>query len=363
MLDPNNQALMDALLAFSPFDSLEKAYLEKIIEQVRRVKISKGKLIFRRGKPAEYRYYLLEGQVDLVDAGFETTTRAAKDTNHRYALTETSPTQVSAVTKSEVILLEVNADFLDLTLAMSQAPVEARAVAAVQSAPMADVHLSQAHVQVEEEEGVDWMSCLLSTPLFRRVPPAHIQKLFTRFQSRAVKAGEVIIKEGQEGDFFYVVEQGQAQVRSVVGHVDVVLAPGDYFGEEALVGNTKRNATVTMKSDGQLMRLGKNDFTTLLHEPVQKYISWDALQNLNGSGYQLIDVRLPLEFRHLHLAGSRNLPLMTLRQRLAGLDTKLQYVVSDDAGRRTHLAAYLMCQVGLNAVILQDAGLHYPEAT
>jgi len=361
MLDSKSQALMSALAAFSPFDSLDEPYLEKIVEQTRTVKVAKGKLIFRRGKLAEHRYYLFKGQVDLVDSGFTTTTRMAKDSNHRYALTETSPTQLSAVAKSEVILIEVNADFLDLTLAMSQAPKEEQAVAAVQAAPMEDVHLSQAHIQVEEE-GVDWMSCLLSTPLFRRVPPAHIQQLFTRFQSRPVRAGEVIIKEGEEGDYFYVVEQGEALVTSVVGHIDVTLAPGDYFGEEALVGNTKRNATITMKSDGQLMRLGKDDFTALLHEPVQNYISWDALQDLSNTTYQIIDVRLPMEFRHLHLADSRNLPLMTLRQKLADLDTSLQYVVSDDAGRRSLLAAYLMCQVGLNVVILKDAGLYYPEA-
>jgi rhodanese-related sulfurtransferase len=206
------------------------------------------------------------------------------------------------------------------------------------------------------------MSCLLSTPLFRQVPPAHIQQLFTRFHSQAVKAGDAVIKEGEEGDYFYVVEQGHAQVSSVAGHIDVVLAPGDYFGEEALVGNTKRNATITMSTDGQLMRLGKDDFTTLLHEPVQKYISWDDLQDLNEESYQLIDVRLPIEFRHLHINGSRNMPLMTLRQTLVGLDSELQYVVPDDAGRRTHLAAYLLCQAGLKAIILQDAGRHYPEA-
>lgn len=359
MLDSKSQVLLNALVAFSPFDGLDEAYLDKIVEQSRTVKVGKGKLIFRRGRPAENRYYLLKGQVDLVDSGFQTTTRVAKDSNHRYALTETSPTQVSAVAKSEVILLEVNADFLDLTLAMSQAPKEELATA--QAAPMEDVHLSQAQVQVEEE-GVDWMSCLLSTPLFRRVPPAHIQQLFTRFHSLPVSKDDVIIKEGEEGDYFYVVEQGQAQVTSVVGHVDVTLAPGDYFGEEALVGNTKRNATITMNSNGQLMRLGKEDFTTLLHEPVQQYINWDALQGLSSETYQLIDVRLPMEFRHLHLANSRNLPLMTLRQKLAGLDSALQYVVSDDAGRRSLLAAYLMCQVGLNVVVLKDAGLHYPES-
>jgi len=360
MSDPNSQALMSALVEFSPFDSLDTVYLEKVVEQVRTINISKGKLIFRRGKPAASRYYLLEGQVDLVDAGFETTLRVAQDSNNRYALTETSPTQVSAVAKSEVVLLEVDTDFLDLTLAMSQAPKEDAAMAAIQSTPMEDVHLSQAHVQVEEE-GVDWMSCLLNTPLFRQVPPAHIQQLFTCFQSLAAKAGDVIIREGEEGDYFYVVEQGQAQVSSVVGHVDVVLAPGDYFGEEALVGNTTRNATIAMKSDGRLMRLNKKDFTTLLHEPVQKYISWDTLRGLSDTAYQLIDVRLPVEFRHLHLDKSRNMPLMTLRQKLVGLDTERQYVVSDDAGRRAHLAAYLMCQAGLDVSILTNAVTHYPE--
>ena len=67
-----------------------------------------------------------------------------------------------------------------------------------------------------------------------------------------------------------------------VGGVEMPLAElkaGDAFGEEALIVEGVRNATVTMKSDGVLLRLNKEDFIELLREPLLRRLSW---QQANG---------------------------------------------------------------------------------
>ncbi len=46
------------------------------------------------------------------------------------------------------------------------------------------------------------------------------------------------------------------------------LGVGDTFGEEALISEAKRNATVSMLTDGVLMRLNKQDFRDLMNEPL-----------------------------------------------------------------------------------------------
>ncbi|GAA5316165.1 MAG: hypothetical protein AseanaTS_13700 [Candidatus Pelagadaptatus aseana] len=350
------------LSTFSPFDDLNEQYRQRIAEHAEVVTRDKGKIIFQRGKEASYRYYLLEGSVDLVDSSFRPTTIAANSEPARLTLDDSSPTRVSAVANTASRLLKVDAEFLDVALAWSQSSggveLPEQFPSANDDAELGEVNLSQAHVEVDEGEG-DWMSALLQSPLFYKVSPAHLQSLFARFQRVPVKQGELIIKEGEAGDYFYVIGHGSARVTNLTGKLDVQLQQGQFFGEEALVGDAPRNASITMLSDGYLMRLEKADFKSLLQEPVQKFIQFEELQGLAPASYQLLDVRLPLEFRHQHVPGSRNINLPALRDKLKELDTGVRYVITDDAGRRSQVAAYLLCQQGFDAVILQAADQHY----
>jgi rhodanese-related sulfurtransferase len=71
---------------------------------------------------------------------------------------------------------------------------------------------------------------------------------------------------------------------------------------------------------------------------------------------KILDVRLPLEFRTGHLEGSVNVPLSRLRESLEDLGQANLYAISDEAGPRADIAAYLLCQAGFDAVVLKNAG-------
>src|SRR5690606_34763725 len=125
-------------------------------------------------------------------------------------------------------------------------------------------------LHVEEDTGVDWMTAILQTKAFHKIPTANIQALFTRMQPVNKKAGGNVIKQGEDGDYFYIITQGKCVVTretptNMAGIKLAELGVGDSFGEEALISDAKRNATITMLTDGQLMRLGKEDFKTLLN--------------------------------------------------------------------------------------------------
>ena len=103
----------------------------------------------------------------------------------------------------------------------------------------------------------DWMTTLLQTKAFHRIPPANIQAIFMRMQRINYRARDVVIKQGTEGDYFYVVVAGKCVVTRETplnkeGIKLAELGPGDSFGEEALIAEAKRNATVTMSTDGTL---------------------------------------------------------------------------------------------------------------
>jgi hypothetical protein len=131
-----------------------------------------------------------------------------------------------------------------------------------------------------------------------QLPAAHIEELLKRFERLRIKRGEAVIHEGEEGDYYYLVGSGRFQVERLVGGAKVVLAElksGDAFGEEALVSEAKRNATVTALSDGELLRVRRADFNELLREPLLRRLSFtDAAQKVRG-GALWLDVRYPSE--------------------------------------------------------------------
>ena len=113
-----------------------------------------------------------------------------------------------------------------------------------------------------------------------------------RMQRINYRARDVVIKQGTEGDYFYVVVSGKCVVTRETplnkeGIKLAELGTGDSFGEEALIAEAKRNATVTMSTDGTLMRLGKNDFQTLLNEPLLQWVSYDQAKQIVAGGGQV----------------------------------------------------------------------------
>ena len=131
------------------------------------------------------------------------------------------------------------------------------------------------------------------------------------------------------------------------------LEVGDTFGEEALISEGKRNATVSMETDGSLMRLGKDDFRTLLNEPMLDWVDSSAADKVIAEGGQWLDVRLPSEFEAYHNDHAINVPLYFIRLKLKTLDPAVKYVVCCDTGRRSSAAAFILNERGFHTYVLK----------
>ncbi|MCA1798574.1 MAG: cyclic nucleotide-binding domain-containing protein [Xanthomonadaceae bacterium] len=198
----------------------------------------------------------------------------------------------------------------------------------------------------------------LQNPAFHKIPPANIQAMFMRMQPVTLKAGESVIKQGEDGDYFYVLTKGRAVVTRETplnkqGIKLAELAVGDSFGEEALISSAKRNATITMKTDGTLMKLGKDDFQKLLNEPMLKWVDRAQADKVIAEGGVWLDVRLPSEFENDHPDGAVNIPLYFIRVKLDKLDADKKYVVVCDTGRRSSAASFILNEKGITAFVLQ----------
>ena len=332
-----------------PFSSLSEAHLSDLSRKGTIEEHLKGSILFKRDEESRLCHYLLAGSVDLADADFNITPVSSVEERALSVLDGNQPHVVTAITTSPVRVLTLDKDYLDLVLTWDQA----------------GNYLVQ---DLEEDEVLDaeadWMSCLLQSSLFASIPPANIQQLFAKFEEVKVTADEVVVKQGDPGDFFYAVKGGVVRISRRMSSerniTDVVLAElraGDVFGEDALIGDAPRNATVQMVTAGSLMRLDKKDFRNLMQDPVLEFIEYEELEELIAKGEQrieVLDVRLPLEYKQGHIQGSRNVPLNGIRQIVDLLDSDIIYVTACDGGRRSTLAAYLLNQYGFEAMVLKD---------
>lgn len=111
---------------------------------------------------------------------------------------------------------------------------------------------------------------LRALPLFRNVDQPILEKLAHNFKGEIYPSGEVIIREGDPGDKFYVIVSGKAEVKQAGRHDrDIqlgILNEGSCFGEIALLKDTPRVATVEALTPISVLALERNDFDEMLRE-------------------------------------------------------------------------------------------------
>jgi CRP-like cAMP-binding protein len=325
------------LLNCVPIDALTHENFRELVSKTRLEKVIAGRKLFQSGDKDNKTIYLLEGSIELRSPE-ETKLLSAGSPEARHPVSQHQPRQCTATAKSDAVVVRIDSDLLDLLLTWDQS----------------------SGVEVEEldgDEDGDWMSRLLQTQSFRLLPPANIQALFMRLEQVPVRAGEKVITQGDDGDYYYMISEGRCQVTrsSPRTQEEIVLAelvPGQAFGEEALISESKRNATITMLTDGTLMRLGKKDFLELMKEPLQQQVSLEQAKSFVTEGGEILDVRLPSEYNNEHLPGSRNIPLFFLRKEVEKLDPGKHYILVCDTGRRSSAAAFILSEQGFEASVL-----------
>lgn len=198
----------------------------------------------------------------------------------------------------------------------------------------------------------------LKNGVFSRLPAANIEAMFKRMESITTSAGQVIIQQGVEGDYYYLIERGSVEISKAVDSSQpavllAVLNAGGAFGEEALASDNKRSATAIMKTDGELLRLNKKDFVELLKEPLINQVSRAEAEAKVTIGAVWADVRLPSEYSFDHIQGAINLPLNEIRKLATTLDKDKTYILYCQTGRRSSAAAFILAQHGFDVMVLK----------
>jgi CRP-like cAMP-binding protein len=331
------------LRKFSPLDAMKKENLVALARKVSIIQVPSNRLLFKEGERDKRVYWLVSGLVELREGTRTVAMIRAGTLESRTPLAPAMPRTVSARVVDPVELLTIDSELLDMMITWDQTGT---------------YEVAELQAQFSGSTGADWMTTLLQTETFHRIPPANIQAIFMRMQRVVCRAGEIVIQQGSEGDFFYAIVDGRCVITRETplnrsGLKLAELGVGDTFGEEALISEAKRNATVTMLTDGVLMRLNKQDFRELMNEPLVKWVTYPEAQQLVRHGARWLDVRLPSEHQNLSIEGASNVPLYFIRLKISTLDRALPYVVYCDTGRRSSAAAFILVERGFDAYVLR----------
>jgi CRP-like cAMP-binding protein len=336
-----DRALLKTLV---PPSALNPDNFQELAGKAHIEEVPAGRTIFKVGELDRKTTYLIEGEVAVTSDRGVTTSVVGGSEVARHPLVNQQPRQHTVVARTPCKITRFDSDLLDILLTWDQ---------------LSGIEVSEIQ-PAEGEDGAgdtDWMTRILQSRAFLQVPPANIQAMFMRMQEFPVAAGDVVIKQGDEGDFYYIIKSGRAKVTraSRLGAVLTLaqLGDGDAFGEEALLSEAQRNATITMDTDGVLMRLSKADFNALLKEPMLSWVTLAEAESRVSAGARWLDVRLDTEHNQGNFPGSLNVPLFALRLKIDSLDTRVPYVVYCDTGRRSSAAAFLMSERGFRVSVLK----------
>ena len=222
--------------------------------------------------------------------------------------------------------------------------------------------------QAKKPKKSDIESEIRNSPLFKNVPNEKITAIIEKSEVIKKDTKDVILREGDEGDFYYFILDGKASVvrRPAKGADPAIVArltKGQAFGEEALISNAKRNATVVMNTDGFLLRMPKDAFSDYMRDSLVSWQNSVQCQHRINKGAKWLDVRDTVDYRKGHLAGALSLPLIEIRERAAELDPEVEYVCCCDNGRLSSTGAFLLRQRGFKTCVLQGGMRRLAGAT
>ena len=154
-------------------------------------------------------------------------------------------------------------------------------------------------------------TALASVPLFSQLHPQDRKQIVARFTPVKAKEGTVIVREGEPGDCMYFITSGSVGVYTLLLDADeqaavgggnqdeplllATLKSGDFFGEQAIVSDEPRSATVIAQSDVMMLRLTKYDLDAVLQEfpAIESALQIEAFEHRLKKNITLLNELMP----------------------------------------------------------------------
>ena len=133
--------------------------------------------------------------------------------------------------------------------------------------------------RAQQDIGLDYQRNVVFN-IFHDLPPREVEEISVAMEPLAVGAGDVVVRQGDPADRFFVIAEGEVEVtREEDGKVKTVarLGQGKFFGEMAVLMDIPRTATVTARVPTQLLAMPRSMFRSLVSQSLSTSMDFDAI--------------------------------------------------------------------------------------
>jgi len=336
------------LRQFCYFSCLSDGALESVSKKLELVKLPAKAIIIKEGTPGDAFYMVCKGEVEITKKNRwgQTATIAVAGHGESFgemALLTCSPRFCSVTAKTDVTLLRLSkSDFEEIVREDAEF----------------------AGLMVDRHQRYYRFNDIKTAQSFALLPPEKMSALLNKLKVKTYDPGETIITQGEPGDVYYIIKSGKVAVLKKMltdeaEHV-ATLEAGQSFGEEALITDSPRNATVKAIDETAVWTLSKADFDLIVKSSFLEEVYPEDIPSATDGNISYLDVRMPMEYEEEYIPGAINIPLDELRNRYAELDKSRDYYVYCLLGSRSASAAFLMSSQGFKARSIIGGIINWP---
>lgn len=338
MISVKMEKVLDNLTThYMPFTLLSKERMSEVVNIVRFIEMREGEIFQITGGVGKDYLFVIEGSLNVITDGDVRSVDGPEETRKAPIILNTKPSTSTVVARSDSIICHADRELLDELISWDEI-----------------VHM----MEETDEELAHQLDKVRNSLVFRRLPSEMVEMAFKKMHTLKIAKGEAAIKQGEEGNSYYIITKGSAEVLSIGLYDDepqkiAELTEGDAFGCEALISGGTRSETVVMKEDSVVSVLDKSDFEELIKNPLIKTVNQTVAKSMLDTDYVPIDVRYAEEFDEGHIPGATLIPLFELRNRMNELDKSKRYVVYCHGGSRSAVATLVLTQNQFDVVSLE----------
>ena len=322
---------------YMPFTLLSAERMSEVVNAVRFIEMRQDEIYQIKGGKGKDYLFVIEGSLNVITSGEVRCINGPDETRKSPVIMQPTPETSTIVARTNCIVCHADREILDDLISWDEI------------------------VHMMEETNLELASQLdrvRNSLVFRRMPLELVEMAFTRMHTVHLKKGESATRQGEEGDSYYIITKGSAEVFQIGLYDDepqkiAELQEGDAFGCDALISGSTRSETVVMKEDSSLSVLDKKDFDELISNPLIKTINQKVAKTMFETDYIPIDVRYAEEYDDSHIPGALLIPLFELRNRMNELDKSKRYITYCHSGSRSAVATLVLAQNQFDVMSLE----------